>query len=68
MPFIELSDAKLWETEINAIIQKHNPITQHQKSSTNAVADEVRKLHQLMLDGIISETEFQTQKAKLLSD
>ncbi len=67
IPFLEMSDAEQWLHEIEAIIQKQPPIsTENKNENNNLVADELRKLHQLMLDGIISDAEFQNLKAKLI--
>lgn len=42
------------------------PLIQQVSTSTSSVADELAKLAKLKADGILTEEEFQTQKAKLL--
>jgi len=50
------------------IDQKMHEVSQEQRpaSSPSSVADELRKLADLRAQGIINESEFQAQKAKLL--
>ena len=42
------------------------PLIQQVPSSSSSVADELAKLAKLKADGILTEEEFQAQKAKLL--
>ena len=52
------------QTQVSAPEAK--PLVQIVPSSSSSVADELAKLAKLKADGILTEEEFQTQKAKLL--
>ena len=43
------------------------PLIQQVPSSSSSIADELAKLAKLKADGILTEEEFQAQKAKLLN-
>ncbi len=66
IPISDLNTAKHWEEKIRvAITNSHDKL--EREKNTNLIADELTKLHQLMLEGVISADEFQTQKNKLIS-
>jgi len=71
VPFVEMASAEKWEGIIKTIIQKRKAPLESKpeldEKRKGMVADELKKLHQLMLDGILSEEEFQVQKSKLIS-
>lgn len=57
-----------WHGVIQVLIKRAESQANHaQPSNSGFVADELKKLAELLQTGVISEEEFQSQKAKLLS-
>ena len=50
------------------IVDKSSAIQSQKASSSNSIADELTKLVQLRDAGVLTEEEFQAQKAKLLQE
>lgn len=68
-----IEEAATWHSRIANILKKlserdHPRISDRTSESSHSVADEIQKLADLRKDGLLTETEFDSQKSKLLAD